>query len=616
MCILRQNPCRASRNDGRVPVYYHRKSVSGNFHRTRSSAPNHQSGARHMMRLSIRALLLPILAVTMLGPVTLGAQQTARPFGGADADDPSQLGAEAEVFLRTLEAIRDYGLEPQADSALWEKAIDGLVRELGDPYATVLSREEVEAFEEQSTGNYAGIGIAISELNGAVTVTTVFPGTPADRAGLIVGDRIVGVGSEFAPDSVGGWNTNDASGRIRGLPGTTVVVHVERDGFPRPIPHEIRREEVHIPAVRAERIFENTGYVLLDRVTRSSAAEVDSVLTELEGVDGLILDLRQNPGGYLDESLNLADLFLDRGSVLVTTRSRTRGDGEVREESARARMAPRVADIPIVVLVDRFSASAAEIIAGALQDHDRALVIGERTFGKGTVQSVVPLPEGRLIRITSGEWYTPQGRSLNRARDLEGNLLDVDSTQPTPRFRSVGGRTILGGGGVFPDLEVDNDTLSAAEQRFMTATVDAEIPLTTRIQEAALDAGQATRDSGALESSGDPAQIRLPEGTVDTFVAALVEDGLDEALVTEETRAYLRWRLEMAFYSRLQLEQNALEVRSQRDSVLGTALRLLDVAGDQAELFSLAIEEQDELNATQARATGTADGSSGTLQPN
>ncbi|MEX0935861.1 MAG: S41 family peptidase [Gemmatimonadota bacterium] len=568
-----------------------------------------------MMRLSIRALLLPILAVTVLGPVTpLGAQQTARPFGGADADDPSELGAEAEVFLRTLEAIRDYGLEPQPDSALWEKAIDGLVRELGDPYATVLSREEVEAFEEQSTGNYAGIGIAISELNGAVTVTTVFPGTPADRAGLIVGDRIVGVGSEFAPDSVGGWNTNDASGRIRGLPGTTVVVHVERDGFPRPIPHEIRREEVHIPAVRAERIFENTGYVLLDRVTRSSAAEVDSVLTELEGVDGLILDLRQNPGGYLDESLNLADLFLDRGSVLVTTRSRTRGDGEVREESARARMAPRVEDIPIVVLVDRFSASAAEIIAGALQDHDRALVIGERTFGKGTVQSVVPLPEGRLIRITSGEWYTPQGRSLNRARDLEGNLLDVDSTQPTPRFRSAGGRTILGGGGVFPDLEVGNDTLSAAEQRFMTATVDAEIPLTTRIQEAALDAGQAMRDSGALESE-DLVDVRLPEGTVDTFVAALVEGGLGEELVTEETREYLRWRLEMAFYSRLQLERNALEVRSQRDTVLRTALRLLNAASDQAELFSLATEEQNELNATQARATG-ADGSSGALQPN
>ena len=265
--------------------------------------------------------------------------------------------------MGTLEAIRDYALETRGDSVLWELAIDGLIKELGDPYATVLSPDEVARFEEQSTGNYAGVGIAISELNGAVTITTVFGGTPAEDVGLMVGDRIVGVDS----DDGDGWSVDDASSRIRGEPGTTVIVYIERDGFAEAIPFEIERDEVHILAVRSERIFDDLSYIVLDRVTRNSATEVDSVLTEMGDVRGMIFDLRRNPGGYLDESLNLADLFLDRGSVLVTTRSRTRGNsGQLREESARARMTPRVGDIPIVVLVDRYSASAAEIVAGAL----------------------------------------------------------------------------------------------------------------------------------------------------------------------------------------------------------------------------------------------------------
>ena len=168
--------------------------------------------------------------------------------------------------MRTLGVIRDYALETRGDSVLWELAIDGVIKELGDPYATVLSPDEVARFEEQSTGNYAGVGIAISELNGAVTITTVFGGTPAEDAGLMVGDRIVGVDS----DEGDGWSVDDASTRIRGEPGTTVIVYIERDGFDEAIPFEIERDEVHIPAVRAARIFDEFSYIVLDRVTRNS----------------------------------------------------------------------------------------------------------------------------------------------------------------------------------------------------------------------------------------------------------------------------------------------------------------------------------------------------------
>ncbi|MDE0081388.1 MAG: S41 family peptidase [Gammaproteobacteria bacterium] len=520
-----------------------------------------------------RRCLTALLVVGLLAPWGLEGQRGGR--------GPRDGGPESEVFERALEVIRDYALEVRADSALWEMAIEGLVKELGDPYATVLSPDEVARFEEQSTGNYAGIGIEISELNGAVTVTTVFSGTPAEDAGLMVGDRIVGVNSDEGDD----WGVEDASSRIRGEPGTRVIVYINRDGVAEPIPFQIRREEVHIPAVRAERVFDDIWYVALGRVTRNSAAEVDSVLTERGDARGVIFDLRQNPGGYLDESLKLADLFLDRGDVLVTTRSRMRAStGELREESARARMTPRIEEeLPIIVLVDRQSASASEIVAGALQDHDRALVIGERTFGKGTVQSVIPLPEGRLIRLTSGEWFTPQGRSLNRPRDLEGRVIEPDSI---PEFTSIGGRRLLGGGGVFPDLEIPGDTLSTAEQAFVNAAAELEFPLQMRIQEIAFEASQAARDQGDGDGLAD-----FPADAVDGLFSALAEAGLDEDLLTDEVRSYLRWRAEVVFHRRLMQNARGLEVQTERDSVLDTAVRLLRGATDQESLFELALAE-------------------------
>lgn len=525
----------------------------------------------------ISRLLLPLLLLSLAGPPGLEAQRSSRGSSRSIQDGTP----EAEVFMSTLGAIRDYALETRGDSVLWELAIEGVIKELGDPYATVLSPDEVARFEEQSTGNYAGVGIAISELNGAVTITTVFGGTPAEDAGLMVGDRIVGVDS----DEGDGWSVDDASTRIRGEPGTTVIVYIERDGFAEAIPFEIQRDEVHIPAVRAERIFDDLSYIVLDRVTRNSATEVDSVLTEMGDVRGMIFDLRRNPGGYLDESLNLADLFLDRGSVLVTTRSRTRGNsGQLREESARARMDPRVREIPIVVLVDRYSASAAEIVAGALQDHDRALVIGERTFGKGTVQSVIPLPGGRLIRITSGEWFTPQGRSLNRPRDIDGRVIEPDSI---PEFTSIGGRALLGGGGVFPDLEVLSDTLSSGERELLNATVEAEFPLQTRIQETAFTAVRAVRESGDSEAE-------FPPELLDNLFQAMLEGGISEDLLTDEARDYLAWRTEAIYYQRLDREDRALEIQSDRDTVLQTAVRLLRASDDQATLFALARAEQEE----------------------
>jgi carboxyl-terminal processing protease len=536
-------------------------------------------------RFRVPFLALGALLLLGAGPLVEAAESQQRPapqftpFGGAVEQDRRGGGAseEAEVFLSTLRVIRDFGLSTYTEDELWEKAIEGLLRELDDPYATVLSRREAQAFEEESTGNYAGIGVQITELNGVVTITAVFRGTPADREGLLVGDRIVGVDGDDARS----WTVEDASNRIRGEPGTEVRVIISRDGIAQPIPHQIRRERVHIPAVTAERIFGDIEYVLVDRVARNSAAEVDSVLQAMDGSRGLILDLRGNPGGYLDESLRMADLFLERGDLMVSTKARRPGQpGEPGDEPSFARMAPRVPDVPVIVLVNGFSASASEIVAGALQDHDRALVMGERTFGKGSVQSVVPLPAGRLMRITSGEWYTPLGRSLNRVRDREGRVIQPDTID---QFVTPAGRRLLGGGGVAPDLEIRPDTLTTLEQRFIAASAEAEIPLAQRIQEAAFAVAQEVRAGADLPDAFPPAALR-------TFLQGLQADGLPSEALNPETEAYLGWRLEVALYQRLERADRALETQSARDPALATAIRLLQASGNQAELFARAAE--------------------------
>jgi carboxyl-terminal processing protease len=525
------------------------------------------STTRGLARGALCALLLAALAQPLV------AQGPAGASGGSGA-----VTSEAnQVFLSTLRAILDFGIQDLTDDELWERAIEGLMTQLDDPYAAVLSRQEAQAFEEDSSGNYAGIGVQISELNGAVTITAVFRSTPAQRAGLMVGDRIVRVNEESAK----GWSTEDASRKIRGEPGTQVDVWVERDGLPQPIRHAIRREQVHVPAVTADRIFGEVDYIALDRFARNAAQEVDSVLRSLDNPRGIILDLRRNPGGHLDESLYLADLFLDRGQILASTRARRPGQrGAPDEERAFARIPPRAVDVPLIVLVDGFSASASEIVAGALQDHDRALILGEPTFGKGTVQSIVPLPAGRLMRITSGAWYTPLGRSLDRPRDREGRVLE-SATVPT--YRTAGGRVLQGGGGVFPDVTLAPDTLTAGEQAFIRAAIEAEFPLAQRIQEVAFGVAQNYRGAG----TGSTAATRtpFPQASVDGLIADLRSGGVPQQVLTPEISSYLRWRLEVTLYQRLDLLAPSLEVQAERDPVLAEAVRLLRGVRSQSDLF-------------------------------
>ena len=494
-----------------------------------------------------------------------------------ETEVPSSQGTvDDQRFLSTFDSIRRSGLDEPDDPILWGGAVWGLIAALDDPYGQVLSPRRVDEFQEATTGNYAGIGVAIQLLNDRITVTAVFRGFPAEQVGIQVGDVIVGVDGESAAE----WTTGEASQRIRGTPGTTVTVSVERDGFSAPIPHDIERDNIHVSSVHADYVEEDIGYIALDRVARGSTAEMDSAFALLADARGIVLDLRRNPGGYLDESLTLTDLFLDRGKRVVSTRGRNprRGPGD-HEDAAYTRDGASVGDKLLVVLVDGFTASAGEILSGALQDHDRALVVGERTFGKGVVQSVVPLPEGWQLQLTTGEWYTPLGRSLHRQRDAHGTPLPEDSTA-FPVFTTEMGRELKGGGGVFPDLEIDGDTLLVIERRLLEQATAAEFPLGLRLAEIGFDRAQAVGNDGA--------EATITEEVLEAFIAELRDAGVPDATLDDPAaRSYLLWRLEINLSQRMEDDARLVQFRIQRDPVLAEAVRLLREVDSQAELFRL-----------------------------
>jgi carboxyl-terminal processing protease len=484
---------------------------------------------------------------------------------------------EVDVLASAVSAISRMHMEEFSDSTLWEAAIDGLINALDDPYAELFTPQEAEAWEEDTTGNYSGIGLQITQLNDQITVTAVFRGFPADEHGVMVGDVIVGVNDHDASD----WTTSMAADSIRGPVGTDVEVRIKRDGYDEAIPYAITRAEVHVPAVYKGVLEGDVGYVIMDRVARNAAREMNEALAEMADKKGLIIDLRHNPGGFLDESLMLADLFLKPGSTLASTVQRVPGGDpdEPETESYNDRWPQLVADLPVIVLVDEYTASGAEILAGALQDYDRATVLGQRTFGKGVVQTVMPLPHGRRLRFTTGSWLTPLGRSLQRERNAQFQPVpeDVDSL---PRVETPGGRSLIAGGGIFPDLVIEDDTLKTAEQEFVRFANKAQYPLALRLTEFGFEIATERREAGT--------EPGLSESEFERFVSQLEDEGLEaDGVEDPDVQDWLRWRLEMAVAQRMDDVAAEAEVRMRRDPVLTEALDLLGRASTQEELFRI-----------------------------
>ncbi len=392
--------------------------------------------------------------------------------GGFVAQDRSAADG-AKLLDQVLTIVSNRFVDSVEAASLYEKAARGLVHELNDPYSILLSPKELATFNAQTGGKYGGVGMEIGEVQGAVTVQRVFPHTPAEQAGVIEGDRIVQIDTA----DTRAWSTQQVSDVLKGTPGTKVSVKFVRTGVTETIPVTFTRANVRIPAVPFAIMLDGKiGYIPLQQFNETATDELEESIKRLsgEGAKGLILDLRGNGGGYLDQSATVANLFLKKGAEVSSVRGRA-GFQEV----LYANDNPIAPEIPLIVLTDGRTASASEIVAGALQDHDRAVLVGTTSFGKGLVQTVYPLDGGYALKMTTAKWYTPSGRSIQKERKLlpDGSFVEVlpdsmetDSVRRSrPKFKSDAGRIVYGGGAVTPDVIVQPDTLSTAEQKLLNA---------------------------------------------------------------------------------------------------------------------------------------------------
>lgn len=354
------------------------------------------------MSLRVRAFLVVVIGVVLGLSLSVGGGL----MDGREAPNKEALNWEqARLFAEVLERVkRDY-VEPIDDAELLESAIRGMVSDL-DAHSQYLDAGEYRDIRISTSGSYTGIGIEVDEVDGALQVITPLAGSPAARSGIKAGDKILAVdGVAIETDDL-----PQTIGRLRGHAGSKVMLTVLHDDVV--IDHEMRRQTIRVASVYKEFLPPSFGYVRVSQFSENTARELGKAVDELQEanagmLEGLVLDLRNNPGGVLDAAVEVSDLFLDDG-VIVTAEGRT-------EESRFSRSAHR-GDIldgaNMVVLVNKGSASASEIVAGALQDHNRALVVGTPTFGKGLVQTVMPLSKGRAIKLTTSRYYTPSGDSI------------------------------------------------------------------------------------------------------------------------------------------------------------------------------------------------------------
>jgi carboxyl-terminal processing protease len=414
------------------------------------------------MKQRFAVLVVLIVAMSSLVGGFMGGSAAAR--SGSSPTSPNQFLTD---FTEALDIIQKNHFDNVGSDKLVYSAIKGMLRAL-DPHSSFFEPKEFSKLREEQHSKYYGLGIRVRPLlSNRGRVVIVEPpalGSPAERRGLRAGDVITRIEGESIDD----WTSDEVVNHLRGPKGTTVNITVERQNIREPLPFKVERDE--IPLVTVPYAFEvkpGVGYIKIDRFSESTAEELGEKLKKLQSggpLSGLILDLRDNPGGLLNQAIDVADFFVPKGAVIVSTKGRT-------ENSARPLRAPSLekVNVPLVVLINRHSASASEIVAGALQDHDRALIVGETSFGKGLVQSVYTLENNTGMALTTAKYYTPSGRLIQR--DYKGESyeyyylnapLSAEAKDREVKFTDSG-RKVLGGGGITPDIPAPQRELTRFE---------------------------------------------------------------------------------------------------------------------------------------------------------
>ncbi|MDM9629852.1 S41 family peptidase [Robiginitalea aurantiaca] len=401
-----------------------------------------------MKRLLKSKLIIPLLALTVF--------LTATGF----KSDFFEIAKQVEIFTTLFKELNMNYVDETNPAALMDTAIKSMLDDL-DPYTQFLNEQDVEAFKISNAGEYSGIGALVRSYKDKLVIVEPYKGYPADKAGLKAGDEIVKIGDISVADF-----KEDAGELLKGADNSTVAVTYLRQG--KTGMAEIKRESIEIDAVPFYRMAdERTGYIVLSRFNAKASEQTRRAMEELkeQGAEQLILDLRDNPGGLLSEAINVTNLFVPKGELIVTTRSKVKKFNQ----EYKTRQQPLDTEIPLVVLINGQSASASEIVSGGLQDLDRAVVMGARSFGKGLVQRPLKLTYGTQLKVTISRYYTPSGRCIQSLdywnRDNEGNAVRNTKYR---EFKTRNGRIVTDGGGVLPDIAVrelgSNDLIKALQQ--------------------------------------------------------------------------------------------------------------------------------------------------------
>jgi carboxyl-terminal processing protease len=428
-----------------------------------------------------------------------------------------EVAKSLDIFATLFKEVNAYYVDEVEPEKLIRKGIDGMLESL-DPYTDYIPEDEMESFRITTTGQYGGVGAMIGVVNKKTVITHPYKNFPAEKSGIRVGDEIISVDGK----NVQGKSTSEISAMLKGQPKTDVEVKVRRYGKKDDIVFKIKREKINVSNVTYSGLVDSDiAYIKLDDFTPGAAREVADALVALKGKGArkVILDLRENPGGLLHEAVNIVSLFVPKGSEVVSTK------GKVPEwnKSYKTLNNPIDTEIPIVVLTSEGSASASEIVAGALQDYDRAILIGQKTFGKGLVQTTRPLSYNSQLKVTTAKYYIPSGRciqQLDYAHRKDDGTVEKFADSLKREFKTRNGRKVFDGGGLDPDFLVEDSYLGT---------------VTIALLNSGLVFEYASRYCSANPTTPDLKNFKLTDAEYQTFVIWLKENNFSYSTPLEKS---------------------------------------------------------------------------------
>jgi len=518
--------------------------------------------------MKTRNALLPVVVVAFICMAVLLTSY------GLRAEKDGTMLQSLRLFSEILTNAQSKYVRPIDAQKLIRTAIDAMLNEL-DPHSVYMDEEELKELRIGTRGEFGGLGITIGLTKEILTVISPLEGTPAFRAGIIAGDKIVKIEGK----STKGITLKDAVKKLRGKPGTEVNISVQREGLEEVLEFTIERAIIKIkPVPYSGMVSKDVGYIRLARFSRDSGIEVGRAVDSLRAVGArkFIVDIRNNSGGLLDQAVQVSDVFLEKGEEIVSTGGRIPGSSR----RFHAIKTSRIKDAPLVVLVNKGSASASEILSGAVQDWDRGLVVGTPTFGKGSVQTIIPISAGGGLKLTTAEWYTPSGRLINKPHNPdEDEAAEVDSTaRSLEEFHTIGGlkRIVYGGGGITPDIELTSPEWS----KFGTELYNRRRFFDFSVKYTATHKN-IKRPFKAEKSILDEFKSYLKDNDVTPTAAEM-----------DSTLEFIAWMIEQEVSSSLWGTSGKYEAMLSGDTWVKEAVALLEMSHVPKDLFALAEKEK------------------------